>query len=90
MAHFLQGMAAQLLLLIIFTQKSDALVFGFLLFVFLSIRWAFLNKTLLTDKEDSQSKIILPLAPNSKASTPPKSTPIKMKLGKTIFQMVRQ
>ena len=89
MAHFLQGMAAQLLLLIIFTHKSDALVFGFLLLVFLSIRWAFLNKTLLTDKDDSQSKIILPLAPKSKAPIPPKSTPIKMKLGKTTLQMIR-
>jgi hypothetical protein len=89
MAHFLQGMAAQLLLLIIFTQESDALVFGFLLFVFLLIRWAFLNKTLLTDKEDSQSAIILPLVPNSKTSLPPQSTPIKIRLGKTTLQMIR-
>lgn len=59
MAHFLQGMSVQLLLLIIFTHKSDALVFSFLLLVFLSIRWAFLNKTRLTEKKDTQSKIIL-------------------------------
>lgn len=78
MAHFLQGMAAQLLLLIIFTQKPDALVFGFLLFVFLSIRWAFLNKTLLTDKEDSQSAIILPSVPNSKTSLPPNQRQSKL------------
>lgn len=37
MAHFLLGMTAQLLLLIIFTHKSDELVFGLLLIIFLSI-----------------------------------------------------
>lgn len=90
MAYFLQGMSVQLLLLIIFTHKSDALVFGFLLLVFLSIRWAFLNKTLLTEKKDSQSKIILPLAVNSKAFISTQSTPLKFKLGKTTFELVRQ
>ena len=89
MAHFLQGMAAQLLLLIIFTHKSDALVFGFLLLVFLSIRWAFLNKTLLTENKGSQSEIILPVTSNPKSPVPTQSTSIKMKLGNTTFQMVR-
>ena len=89
MAHFLQGMAAQLLLLIIFTHKSDALVFGFLLLVFLSIRWAFLNKTLLTGERDSKSEIILPVTRGSLKTVPPQSAPIIMKVGKITFQMVR-
>ena len=89
MAYFLQGMAAQLLLLIIFTHKSDALVFGFLLLVFLSIRWAFLNKALLAGKKDPKSEIILPVSRSSIKIVPPQSTPIKMKVGKTTFQIVR-
>jgi len=89
MAHFLQGMAVQLLLLIIFTHKSDALVFGFLLLAFLLIRWAFLNKTLLTENKGSRSEIILPVTSNPKSPVPTQSTPIKMKLGNTTFQMIR-
>lgn len=89
MAYFLQGMAAQLLLLIIFTHKSDALVFGFLLLVFLSIRWAFLNKALLAGKKDSKPEIIFPVKRGSLKTIPPQSAPIKMKVGKTTFQMVR-
>ena len=85
MAHFLQGMAAQLFLLVIFTQKSDALVFGFLLFAFLTIRWAFLNRDFLKEqKKDTPPSIYVPENLNSSsklAST--SSSPVIMKHGST-------
>lgn len=89
MAHFLQGMAIQLFLLVIFTEKSDALVFGFLLFMFLAIRWVFATRDLLEVKDKSTPRgAIVPTnykPPRSANSTP--STPMSLKLGKAEFQM---
>lgn len=87
MANFLKGMAAQLSLLVIFTHKTDALVFGFLLFSFLIIRWAYLNKALLSEKNDNQRKIILPA---SSVLSKPVSKPIKLNVGKMSFQLIRE